>query len=97
VAFFESYLRDLTHVKPIHPETLQYLLQASGFSDVQIVYRSPIAEGGKLKKVTPRPEHFGDTAPDPLTELVSSFNSNVDRLNARMFTYQDFAAIATKS
>jgi hypothetical protein len=28
---------------------------------------------------------------------VSSFNSNVDRLNARMFSYQDFAAIATKS
>ena len=97
VAFFESYIRDLTHVKPIHPETLQYLLQASGFSDVQIVYRSPIAEDGKLRKVTPRPEHFGDTAQDPLTELVSSFNSNVERLNARMFSYQDFAAIATKS
>jgi O-antigen chain-terminating methyltransferase len=97
VAFFESFIRDLTHVKPIHPETLQYLLQASGFSDVQIVYRSPIAEGGKLRRVTPRPEHFGDTAQDPLTELVSSFNSNVDRLNARMFSYQDFAAIARKS
>jgi SAM-dependent methyltransferase len=97
VAFFESYLRDLTHVKPIHPETLQYLLQASGFSDVQVVYRSPIAEGGKLRRVTPRAEHFGDTAQDSLTELVSSFNSNVDRLNARMFSYQDYAAVATKS
>jgi hypothetical protein len=49
-----------------------------------------------LRKVAPRPEHFGDTAPDALTELVSSFNSNVDRLNDRMFSYQDFAAIATK-
>jgi SAM-dependent methyltransferase len=97
VAFFESFIRDLTHVKPIHPDTLQYLLQASGFSDVQIVYRSPIAEGGKLRRVTPRPEHYGDTAQDAITELVSSFNSNVDRLNARMFSYQDFAAIATKS
>ena len=97
VAFFESFIRDLTHVKPIHPDTLQYMLQASGFSDVQIVYRSPIAEGGKLRRVTPRPEHFGDTAPDSITELVSSFNSNVDRLNARMFSYQDFAAVATKS
>ena len=97
VAFFESFIRDLTHVKPIHPDTLQYMLQASGFSDVQIVYRAPIAEGGKLRRVSPRPEHYGDTAQDPLTELVSSFNSNVDRLNARMFSYQDFAAIATKS
>jgi O-antigen chain-terminating methyltransferase len=97
VAFFESFIRDLTHARPIHPDTLQYMLQASGFSDVQIVYRSPVAEGGKLRRVTPRPEHYGDTAQDAITELVSSFNSNVDRLNARMFSYQDFAAIATKS
>jgi SAM-dependent methyltransferase len=96
VAFFESFIRDLTHVKPIHPETLQYLLQASGFSNVEIVYRAPIAPDGRLRKVTARPEHFGDTAPDALTELVSSFNSNVDRLNDRMFSYQDFAAIATR-
>ncbi len=75
VAFFESFIRDLTHVKPIHPETLQYLLQASGFSNVEIVYRAPIApEAASLQKVTARPEHFGDTAPDALTELVSSFN-----------------------
>jgi SAM-dependent methyltransferase len=96
VAFFESFIRDLTHVKPIHPETLQYLLQANGFSNVEIVYRAPIAEEGRLQKVTPRAEHFGDTAPDSLTELVSSFNRNVDRLNDRMFSYQDFAAIATR-
>ena len=96
VAFFESFIRDLTHVKPIHPETLQYMLQASGFSNVEIVYRAPIAEGGKLRRVKPLPEHFGDTAPDALTELVSSFNSNVDRLNGRLFSYQDFAAVATK-
>ena len=48
VAFFESFIRDLTHVKPIHPETLQYLLQASGFSNVEIVYRAPIAPEGTL-------------------------------------------------
>ena len=93
VAFFESFIRDLTHVKPIHPETLQYLLQASGFSNVEIVYRAPIAPEGRLQKVTARPDHFGDTAPDALTELVSSFNRNVDRLNDRMFSFQDFAAI----
>jgi SAM-dependent methyltransferase len=97
VAFFESFIRDLTHEKPVHPDTLQYVLQAGGFSNVEIIYRAPIAEGGKLRRVTPRPEHYGDTAADALTELVSSFNSNVDRLNGRLFSFQDFAAIATKS
>lgn len=96
VAFFESFVRDLSHTKPLHPDTLQYLLQASGFSHVEIVFRAPIAADGRLRRVTSRPEHFGDTAPDQLTELVSAFNSNVDRLNDRMFSYQDFAAIATK-
>jgi O-antigen chain-terminating methyltransferase len=96
VAFFESFIRDLTHVKPIHPETLQYLLQASGFTNVEIVYRAPIAPEGKLQRVAPRPEHFGDANTDPLTELVTSFNRNVDRLNERMFSYQDFAAIGRR-
>jgi len=96
VAFFESFIRDLTHVKPIHPDTLQYLLQASGFASVEIVYRAPIAPEGRLQRVSPRPQHYGDTAPDALTELVSSFNANVDRLNDRIFSYQDFAAIATR-
>jgi hypothetical protein len=27
---------------------------------------------------------------------VSSFNSNVDRLNGRLFSYQDYAAVAAK-
>lgn len=97
VAFFESYIRDLTHVRPIHPETLQYMLHASGFSGVDLVYRSPIGEEARLQRVTPRPEHFGDPAADPLTELVSAFNRNMDRLNGRLFTFQDYAAVARRS
>jgi hypothetical protein len=31
-----------------------------------------------------------------LTELVSSFNRNVDRLNDRIFSSQDFAAIGRR-
>ena len=93
VAFFESYIRDLTHEQPIHSETLQYMLQASGFASVEVVFRSPIAEGGRLQRVTARPEHFGETA-DSQTALVSAFNHNVDRLNDRLFTFQDYAAIA---
>jgi SAM-dependent methyltransferase len=96
VAFFESFIRDLSHVKPIHPETLQFLLQASGFSQVEIVYRAPIAESGKLRRVTSRPEHYGEVSTDALTEVVSAFNANVDTLNGRLFSYQDYAAIAVK-
>src|SRR6267142_2610073 len=40
-AFFESYIRDLTHVRPVHPDTLKYLLIATGFQHVEIRYRAP--------------------------------------------------------
>lgn len=96
VAFFESYIRDLTHVRPVHPDTLQYLLHASGFSTVEIAYRAPIAEDARLERVAPRAEHVGHASDDPLTTLVGAFNRNMDRLNARMFTYQDYAAIGKR-
>jgi SAM-dependent methyltransferase len=91
VAFFESYIRDLTHVRPVHPETLQYLLLASGFNGVDIVYRSPV--GDRLQTVAaPR-----GGAGEMLDELIAAFNRNVERLNARMFTYLDFAAIGRRA
>lgn len=96
VAFFESYIRDLTHVRPVHPDTLQYLLHASGFSSVEIVYRAPIEEAARLERVPPRAEHVGHDHGDAMTTLVGAFNRNMDRLNARMFTYQDYAAIARR-
>lgn len=98
VAFFESYIRDLTHVRPIHPETLQYLLHASGFSSANIVYRAPIAEEARLQKVTPKVERFAEpsAATERLAELETAFNRNMDRLNGHMFTFQDYAAIAKR-
>ena len=92
VAFFESYIRDLTHVRPLHPDTLQYLLRVSGFQNVEIEYKSPIAESARLQLVAP-PAH--DAVP-ALVDLVDTFNENVAKLNARMFTYQDYAAIGRK-
>jgi SAM-dependent methyltransferase len=89
VAFFESYIRDLTHVRPLHPETMQYMLQASGFSPVEVRYSSPVAEDGRLARL-PSPPASESPA---LHGLVDTFNANVDRLNARMFGYQDYAVI----
>ena len=41
IAFFSAYLRDVTHRQPLHPDTLQHLLRAAGFVDIEVVYRSP--------------------------------------------------------
>ena len=91
VAFFESYLRDITHVWPLHPETLQFLVVASGFTTADIEYRSPVAEADKLQPVTVT------AAVGPvLADLVDSFNLNVEKLNNRMFTYLDYAVVGTR-
>jgi SAM-dependent methyltransferase len=94
VAFFESYIRDPTHVRPVHPETLQYLLLASGFNRVEIVYRSPVAD--KLQAASALAAPAQDEAARALNDLIAAFNRNVERLNARMFSYLDYATIGRR-
>jgi len=86
-AFFESYVRDITHVRPLHPDTLKFLLQASGFGGVEIRYQAPYPEHHKLQRVTA--PALGDSA--------ETLNANVDKLNSLLFTYLDYAAIARRS
>ena len=90
VAFFESYIRDITHAWPLHPETLKYLVTASGFPSPRIEYRSPVPPQDRLQPIAPgAPGGHSD-------ELVEAFNANVEKLNARMFTYLDYAIVAEK-
>lgn len=90
-AFFSSYIRDLTHVRPIHPETLQYLLTASGFQSVRIDYREPYPDQEKLQ---PLPMPVDATTPEgTIAEIV---NGNIARLNGLLFTHLDYAAVGTR-
>ena len=91
MAFFESYIRDITHKWPLHPETLKYLVTASGFSSVDIEYRSPVAPQDRLLPLT-----LPEGADLALRDVVETFNSNVEKLNARMFTFMDYAIVSRK-
>lgn len=92
VAFFESYIRDLTHVRPLHPETMQYLLRVSGFGQVRVQYSAPVPETSRLSLVA------GGAAEDAaaVATLIQAFNRNMALLNSRMFTSQDYAVIGTR-
>src|SRR5262249_41593253 len=85
-AFFDSYIRDLTHMRPVHPDTLKYLVTASGFADAAISWRSPYAPDSKLQPLGPA---IGSTAASDATvkTLVETFDHNVERLNGLFFTY----------
>ena len=86
VAFFDSYIRDVTHVRPLHPDTLKYLMVATGFQEVAIQYRSPFPESEKLQPVA-----AGSDA--ALPDWAHTLNANVERLNRLLFTWMDYAAV----
>jgi O-antigen chain-terminating methyltransferase len=86
-AFFESYIRDITHVRPIHPDTLKYLLIASGFQHVDVRYRAPYPEHDKLQPIAPNAS---------LGSAVDTLNANVERINRLLFTWLDYAAIGRR-
>jgi SAM-dependent methyltransferase len=91
-AFFESYIRDLTHVRPVHPDTLKYLLIATGFQRVEISYRAPYPESDKLQRL---PQ--GSGAPTSLDDMVETLNANVEKINRLLFTYLDYAAVGVRA
>jgi SAM-dependent methyltransferase len=98
VAFFDSFLRDLTHTRPLHPDTLKFLVVASGFTEADIRYRTPVPEADRLRRVARLAEPASSAPPDArrLAELVAAFNLNMERLNDRLFTHLDYAVVARR-
>lgn len=88
LAFVSNYARDPSHVFPQHPDTVSYRLSLAGFSDVEVVYRSPVPEGGQIpglkfeEWMTPKWEGF-----------IRDYNRGVSRLNELLFAPQDYAVI----
>jgi SAM-dependent methyltransferase len=94
-AFFDSYVRDITHVRPVHPDTLKFLVTAAGFADARIEWRSPYPDGGKLQRV-PEALREAAKADHTLKPLVDAFDRNVDRLNGMLFGFRDYAVVARR-
>ena len=91
IAFFESYIRDITHKWPLHPETLRYLVAASGFANTSIEFRSPVNPEDRLQPLV-----LPTSADTMLRDVAETYNANVEKLNARMFTHMDYAIVARK-
>jgi hypothetical protein len=95
MAFFETYIRDLTHQRPLHPDTLRYLVQASGFQNVDVQFRQPVGESDRLDRVR-APGGADPPAHPELAGLAQAVNSHADKLNARLFSSMDYAVIARR-
>lgn len=91
VAFFDSYIRDITHVWPLHPDTLKYLVTASGFPEVEVQFRAPVPDEHRLHPIAP-----GAGWDPALVDAARTFNANVDKLNVRIFSFLDYAVVAAR-
>ncbi|HUR35197.1 MAG TPA: class I SAM-dependent methyltransferase [Vicinamibacterales bacterium] len=92
MAFFETYIRDLTHQQPLHPETLRHLVQASGFSQVDVQFRAPVSEQDRLARVELPSDFF---APG-VAPVVDAINDHALKLNGRLFSSMDFVVIGRR-
>ncbi len=99
-AFFDSYIRDFTHARPLHPDTMRYLVQASGFRSAEIQFRSPFAEQDRLPTIPPAAVRLSESTDadsrQTVSDLVEALNSHAERLNSRLFTHRDYAIVARK-
>jgi len=91
MAFFETYIRDITHRRPLHPDTLRLLVQASGFSSVDVQFRQPVRDADRLDRV----EEMASADP-ALAGVVRALNAHADKLNARLFSSMDYVVIGRR-
>jgi 2-polyprenyl-3-methyl-5-hydroxy-6-metoxy-1,4-benzoquinol methylase len=96
MAYFECYIRDITHRQALHPDTLRYLVQTSGFTNVDVHYRAPVCEADRLARVPPADRAAGAAEDPRLATLVAAVNALADKLNARLFSSMDYAVIARR-
>jgi len=86
--FASFFYADLSHVQPIHPETMRFLLQSAGFQEIEINFTNPVPRDQRLSRV-PVPEEMEQ-------DWVAELNRNFEKLNSVLFGYMDYAAIAKK-
>jgi len=87
---FANFYIDMSHKRPIHPETLKFLLKAVGFRDIEIKLLSPVRNEARLKKID------DSSIKDGNCEANNLFNYNIDMLNNILFGPQDYALIGKK-
>jgi SAM-dependent methyltransferase len=85
--FLEVYNRDLTHERPLHPDTLRFVAAAAGFTDVRVEMRTPMSGEAQLQPVPT------DGLPQPFAAVL---NENVARLNALLYGCLEYALVARR-
>ena len=82
--FYGAFYMDFTHVRPVHPQSLEFLCKSKGFSEVVVHFISKINDDDHV----PRLKIEGPN--------IDQFNEGLQRLNERLYGYQDYVIVAKK-
>ena len=86
-----EFYKDPSHVKPIHPEAIRFMLEKAGFREVDIRFASPFPEEQNL-----RPLEIPYDIPEATRMVLEAVNARIERLNKLLYGYRDFFAVAKK-
>ena len=90
VSFVNFYI-DLTHIRPVHPETLEYLFVTKGFREIEVRYLSVVSDNNRLKHI-----NISDNLSENEKENLHNYNQNINLLNSVLFGAQDYSVIGKK-
>jgi SAM-dependent methyltransferase/predicted nucleic acid-binding Zn-ribbon protein len=79
--FADSFYKDPSHIRPLHPDMMQFLFETTGFEDVELRFSAPVSAGAWVPPLD---------APAANREL---FNEGLERLNRLLYGFQDYAII----
>jgi O-antigen chain-terminating methyltransferase len=82
--YARAFWLDPDHVRPVHPNFLEFLFREAEFARFSIEYRSPVSEAEALLPIE------GDDS------RTNRLNENFQRIGALLFGAQDYAVIATR-
>ena len=83
LALSRNFFLDPTHVRPVHPEMLRFLLESLNFEKVELQFSSPANLGQSIPKLT---------LPQAASDL-GRFNKVLEQMNALLFGCQDYAVV----
>jgi 2-polyprenyl-3-methyl-5-hydroxy-6-metoxy-1,4-benzoquinol methylase len=88
VAGAVNFSCDPTHLRPVFPETIVFMLERAGFEDVEVEYLSPVPDERRAVAA--------EGAPAEIAELVAQLNLAIERLDNLVFGEQEYAVIARR-
>ena len=83
--YTNAFYIDPSHIKPVHPLTMQYYLEKAGFKDIEIIFTE------NSKPPFAIPELKCESA-----ENTVEFNAAMKRVSDMIFGSQDYAVVAVK-